>query len=129
MTRIERAGSQGLAEVVEAQAALMRQVELSAALSQQRTGLVGFPQSEGAIDLLQAQDEWNTEMYEEAYSRLARLEGMNGTYRSRLALLARIESSAPSWAHAIAQRQGGHGTAQLLGDRLPRGAGGSGTRS
>jgi very-short-patch-repair endonuclease len=116
LTRVERAGSQGLAEVVEAQAALMRQVELSAALSQQRTSLAAFPQSEGAIVLLQAQDEWNTEMYEEAYSQLARLEGMSGTYQSRLALLARIENPAPSWAHAIAQRQGAHGTAQLLGD-------------
>src|SRR5258708_1004828 len=48
LTRAERAGSQGLAEVVEAQAALMRQAELSAALSEQRTYLAAFPQSEAA---------------------------------------------------------------------------------
>ena len=116
LTRVERAGSQGLAEVVEAQAALMRQVELSAALSQQRTYLAAFPQSEAASDLLQAQDEWNTEIYEEAYRQLARLEGMSGTYQARLALLAMIENPAPTWARAIAQRQGGHGNPQPLGD-------------
>jgi very-short-patch-repair endonuclease len=116
LRRVERAGSQGLAEVVEAQAALMRQAELSAALLQQRTYLAAFPQSEGSGELLQAQDEWNTEMYEEAYSQLARLEGLGGTYQTRLALLARIENLAPDWANAIAKRQGGHGTAQPLGD-------------
>lgn len=116
LTRVERAGSQGLAEVVEAQAALMRQAELSAALSQQRTYLAAFPQSEAASVLLQAQDEWNTEMYEEASLQLARLEGMSNTYQTRLALLARIQDAAPAWARAIAQRQGGHDTAQPLGD-------------
>jgi very-short-patch-repair endonuclease len=116
LTRVERAGSQGLAEVVEAQAALMRQAELSAALSQQRTYLAGFPQSETASVLLQAQDEWNTEMYEEASRQLARLEGLGDAYQTRLAQLARIESAAPAWAHAVSQRHGGHGTTQPLGD-------------
>jgi hypothetical protein len=116
LTRAERAGSQGLAEVVEAQAALMRQAELSAALSQQRTYLAAFPQSEAASVLLQAQDEWNTEMYEEASRELARLEGIANTYQTRLALLARIENAAPTWARAIAQRKGGHDAPQPLGD-------------
>jgi hypothetical protein len=116
LTRVERAGSQGLAEVVEAQAALMRQAELSAALSQQRTYLAGFPQSEAASVLLQAQDEWNSEIYEEAYRHLSRFEGMVNTYQTRFTLLARIDDSAPAWARAIAQRQGVHGSAQAPGD-------------
>ena len=116
LTRVERGGSQGLAEVVEAQAALMRQAELSAALSKQRTYLAAFPQSEAASVLLQAQDEWNTELYEEASRQLARLEGLRDTYQTRLALLARIEDAAPTWARAVAQRQGGHGAAQPPGD-------------
>jgi very-short-patch-repair endonuclease len=116
LTRVERAGSQGLAEVVEAQAALMRQAELPASLSQQRTYLATFPQSEAASVLLQAQDEWNSEIYEEVSRQLARLEGMGDTYQMRRALLARIENAAPAWARAIAQRQGGHGSAQPLGD-------------
>ena len=43
LARVQRAGSQGLVQIVEAQAALMRQAELSAALRQQRTYLAGFP--------------------------------------------------------------------------------------
>ncbi len=116
LTRVERAGSQELADVVEAQAALMRQAELSAALSQQRTYLAGFPHSEAASALLQAQGEWNIEVYEEASRELARLEGLAGTYQTRLALLARIQNVAPAWAHDIAQRHGVHGTPQPLGD-------------
>ncbi len=116
LTRVERAGSQGLAEVVEAQAALMRQAELSAELSQQRTYLATFPQSEAAGVLLQAQDEWNAEMYDQVYDELARLEGIKEIYHTRCALLARIEDAASAWAHAIAQRHMGHGNAQPPGD-------------
>lgn len=116
LTRLERAGSQGLAEVVEAQAALMRQVELSAALSQQRTDLAGFPLSEMATALLQAQDTWETETYEEACRQLAELEGVRDTYQTRLALLARIEHVAPAWARAIIQRDGVHGASNPPGD-------------
>ncbi|NJL16433.1 MAG: hypothetical protein HC938_03770 [Nitrospira sp.] len=63
MARVQRAGSHGLVEIVEAQAALLRQAELSAALQSQRTYLAGFPQSECASLLLQAQDTlgmWTT---------------------------------------------------------------------
>ncbi len=116
LTRVERAGSQALAEVVEAQAALMRQIELSAALSQQRTYLAAFPQSEAATILLQAQDNWDTETYEEVCRQLAGLEGVRDTYQTRLALLARIENAAPAWAHAINQRHGVHGATDPPGD-------------
>ena len=61
LARVQRAGSSGLAGIVEAQAALIRQAELSTALQVQRTYLAGFPQSEVASVLLQAQDEWNVE--------------------------------------------------------------------
>jgi very-short-patch-repair endonuclease len=116
LTRLERAGSRGLAEVVEAQAALIRRVELSAALSQQGTHLASFPQSEAAAVLLQAQDNWDTETYEEACRQVARLEGVRDTCQSRLGLLARIESVAPAWSHAITQRHGAHGTTQPPGE-------------
>ncbi len=116
LTRVERAGSQPLAEVVEAQAALMRQIELSAALSQQRTYLAAFPQSEAATILLQAQDNWDTETYEEVCRQLAGLEWVRDTYQTRLALLARIENAAPAWAHAINQRHGVHGATDPPGD-------------
>ena len=89
LTRVQRAGSHRLVEIVEAQAALMRQAELSAALQQQRTYLAGFPQSEAAAILLQVQDGWDVETYEEACRELARLEGVRKTYEMRLALLAR----------------------------------------
>jgi very-short-patch-repair endonuclease len=116
LTRVQRAGTQGLAEVVEAQAALMRQTELSAALLQQRMYLTAFPQSEAASALLQAQDGWNTEMYEEASRQVARLEAMVDTYQTRRVLLARIENVAPTWARAIGQRKGKHGEAEPAGD-------------
>jgi len=116
LARVQRAGSHGLAEIVEAQAALMRQAELSAALQQQRTYLAGFPQSEAAAILLQAQDGWDVETYEEACRELARLEGLRKAYETRLTLLARLENAAPAWAHAITQRHKPHDASQPPGD-------------
>jgi ABC-type multidrug transport system ATPase subunit len=94
----------------------MKQTEFSAALSQQRTYLAAFPQSEVAAVLLHAQDDWDTETYKEACRQLARLDGLGDTYQTRLAQLARIEHAAPVLAHAISQRHGGHGTTQPLDD-------------
>lgn len=66
LMRVQRAGSDRLAAVVEAQAARLRLRGLSMSLDQQRTYLAGFPQSEVASALLRAQDEWNVELYENA---------------------------------------------------------------
>ena len=108
LTRIQRAASQGLAEIVEAQAALIRQNELSAALQSQRTYLAGFPQSDAASVLLTAQDNWNVEDYETTCRELARLEGLHAAYDSRSELLAKLESAAPAWVLAIFQREKPH---------------------
>jgi very-short-patch-repair endonuclease len=116
LTHVERAATQGLAEIVEAQAALIRRLELSAALADQRTYLAAFPQSEAAAALLLAQDDWEIETYEEACRQLARLEGVSDIFRTRLALLARIQDSAPAWVGAIAHRDGVHGAAQPPAD-------------
>jgi hypothetical protein len=118
LARVQSAGSHGLAEVVEAQAALMRQVELSTALQRQRTYLSGFPQSEVAVVLIQAQDSWDAEIYEQACREVARLDGLRKTYETRLALLARLESPAPAWAHAITQRHKPHDASQPPGEPI-----------
>lgn len=116
LVRMQCAGSQGLAKIVEAQAALLRQAELSAALQNQRTYLAGFPQSDTASVLLTAQDSWEVENYEEACRELACLEGLRDAYNTRLALLARIEKVAPAWSHAIVQRHKPHDGMQPLDD-------------
>jgi very-short-patch-repair endonuclease len=116
LARVQRAGTRGLAEIVEAQAALLRQAELSAALQAQRTHLAGFPQSDAASVLLEAQDTWNVENYEDACRELARLEGLRGTYEVRLALIAKLEATAPAWSHAISQRHKPHDVPQPPGD-------------
>jgi very-short-patch-repair endonuclease len=116
IARVQRAGSQGLAEVVEAQAALLRQGELSGALQSQRTYLAGFPQSDVASVLLAAQDAWDTEHYEAAGRELARLEGLHRAYDTRSELLAKIETIAPAWTQAIFQRQKPHDSTQPPGD-------------
>jgi len=108
--------SQGLPEIVEAQAALLRQAELSAALQNQRAYLAGFPQSDAVSVLLTAQDGWDVENYEEACRELARLEGLRDAYDTRLALLVKIEPIAPAWAHAITQRHKPHDSSLLKGD-------------
>lgn len=108
LARVQRAGSHGLAEIVEAQAALLRQTELSAALQEQRTYLAGFPQSDAASVLLLAQDTWHVDNYDEACRELARLEGLREVYKGRLSLLEKLESNAPAWAQAIAQRNKPH---------------------
>lgn len=116
LARVQRAVSHGLAEIVEAQAALLRQAELSAALQAQRTYLAGFSQSDVASVLLQAQDTWHVENYEEACRELARLEGLREAYKGRLTLLEKLESTAPAWAHVIAQRHKPHDSTQPPGD-------------
>ena len=116
LARVQRAGSQGLAAIVEAQAALLRQAELSAALQNQRAYLAGFPQSDAASVLLTAQDSWDVDNYEEACRELARLEGLRDAYDTRLALLARVEEVAPAWSHAVVQRHKPHDGAQPPGD-------------
>ncbi|MBW8879480.1 MAG: AAA family ATPase [Acidobacteria bacterium] len=118
LARVQRAGSQGLTVIVEAQAALLRQAELSAALQAQRVYLAGFPQSDAASILLQAQDEWDSENYGEACRELARLEGLRRAYEGRLVLLAKLEVVAPSWAHVVAQRHKPHDAAQPPGDAI-----------
>ncbi|MGE0645055.1 MAG: AAA domain-containing protein [Nitrospira sp.] len=104
LARVQRAGSHGLAEIVEAQAALLRQAELSAALQTQRTYLTGFPQSDVTLRLLQAQDAWDVDNYEGLCREIARLEGLRNVYDNRLTLLAKLEPTAPAWAQAIAKR-------------------------
>ncbi len=116
LARVQRAGSQGLAEIVEAKAALLRQAELSAALQAQRTYLAGFPHSDAASVLLHAQDSWDVENYEESYRELARLERLRDPYKNRLALLAKLEAAAPAWAHVIQQRQDLHDSGKPPGD-------------
>jgi hypothetical protein len=104
LARVQRAASQGLAEVVEAKAALIRQAELSTALQSQRTYLAGFPQSDMASMVLATQDTWDAENYEAACRELARLEGLYTAYDIRSELLAKLEATAPPWALAILQR-------------------------
>src|SRR5437870_6071526 len=116
IARVQRAGSQGLAEVVEAQAALLRQAELSGALQSQRTYLAGFPQSDVVSVLLAAQDAWDAENYEGACRELARLEGLHSAYDTRSDLLAKMDAAAPAWARAIFHRQKPHDAAQPPGD-------------
>ena len=108
LARVRSACSHGLISIIEAQAARLRQSELSGALQEQRTHLAGFPQSEIVSVLQQAQDEWNVETYEESCRELARLDGLRNLYEKRLALLAKLKTTAPAWAHAIAQRAEPH---------------------
>ena len=112
LARVRRAGSDGLASIIEAQAALLRQTELSGELQEQRTHLAGFPQSEAVSVLQQAQDEWNVETYEESCRELARLDGLRNVYEERLTLLAKLRTTAPAWARAIAQREEPHHATQ-----------------
>lgn len=118
LARVERAGSLGLAQVIEAQAALLRQTELSAALQSQRTYLAGFPQSDAASVLLQAQNTWDVENYEEACRELARLEGLRDAYNTRTSLLGKLEAAAPEWVRMIVQRQSPHNASQPPGDAM-----------
>lgn len=116
LARVQRAGSHGLAEIVEAQAALLRQAELSAALQTQRTYLTGFPQSDVALRLLQAQDGWDVENYEGLCREIARLEGLRNVYDNRVTLLAKLEPLAPAWAQAIAKRHKPHDRSEPPGN-------------
>ncbi len=116
LTRVQRAAHYGLANVVEAQAARIRQAELAAALDAQRTYLAGFPQSEFARALLRAQNNWEVERYDETCHALARIEGLRNTYQARLALLERLKLAAPAWMQALAQRHLPHDNAQLPSD-------------
>ncbi len=105
LDRVRGAVSHDLVSIIEAQAALVRQYELTEALQKQRTFLAGFPQSEAVSMLLQAQDKWDVTTYEESYRELARLDGLQNVYEKRLGLLAKLKTTAPAWAQAISRRK------------------------
>jgi hypothetical protein len=64
LTRVQSAASGRLAEIVEAQAALIKQKELASALQEQRSFLSRFPKSDAASVLIEAQDFWRACNYE-----------------------------------------------------------------
>ena len=108
LARVRSAGSHGLVSVIEGRAALLRQQELQRTLLKQRTYLAGLPQSRVASVLLQAQDQWDVEAYEESCRELARLDGLRSPYERRLALLSKLGTTASVWSQAIAQRSRPH---------------------
>jgi hypothetical protein len=116
LARIQRAASERLAEIVEAQAALLTQKELSSTLLTQRTYLSHFPQSDAASVLLQAQDSWDVDNYEAACRELAHLEGLREVFNTRQALLSKLELFASAWARAITQRHKPHDASQPPGE-------------
>jgi very-short-patch-repair endonuclease len=115
LTRVQNAASGRLAEIVEAQAAVIRQKELAAALQEQRTYLLRFTQSDAASVFIEAQDSWHADHYEEASRELARLERLRELFNCRRALLAKLELPARTWAQAIANRQKPHDGAKPPG--------------
>lgn len=116
LARVRSAGSHGLVSIVEGRAALLRQEELQRTLLDQRTYLAGFPESKVASVLLQAQDEWDVETYEESCRELARLDGLRDAFERRLVLLSKLKATAPVWAQAIAQRSRPHNATTPPGD-------------
>jgi cell division septum initiation protein DivIVA len=72
LTRVQSAASGRLAEIVEAQAALIKQKELASALQEQRSFLSRFPKSDAASVLIEAQDFWRADNYEEACHELSK---------------------------------------------------------
>jgi hypothetical protein len=116
LARVQRAASERLAEIVEAQAALLTQEELSSTLLTQRTYLSHFPQSDAASVLLQAQDSWDVDNYEAACRELAHLEGLREVFNTRQALLSKLELFASAWARAITQRHKPHDASQPPGE-------------
>jgi very-short-patch-repair endonuclease len=114
-----RAACDALPSVVEAQAGIRREVELSNSLSHQRTYLAGFPHSDAAAILIDAQHIWNPEHYEEAFRELLRLDGLREAYNRRMELLARLRDVAPAWADAISNRSDQHSVSHPPGDPLP----------
>lgn len=116
LARVQQAVVDGLSEIVEAKAARIRIEELTKSLESQRMYLGGFPQSELAKQLQQAQDTWNVDSYEEVYSELSRLDGLRAFYDDRLRLLDRLNSCAPHWVRAIADRESPHDLPYPPGD-------------
>ena len=116
LDRVRSSCSQNLINIIEAQAARLREAELAAALKKQRTHLAGFPKSEVVSVLQQAQNEWNVKTYKESYDEIARLNGLRNVYEKRLELLAKLKMTAPSWAHAIAKRVDPHQNTEPPGD-------------
>jgi hypothetical protein len=129
LARVQRAASERLAEVVEAQAALLRQRELSSALQTQRTYLSHFPQSDAASVLLQAQDSWDVDNYEATCRELSRLEGLHEVFNTRS-----LCSLSLNWSHLHGLARSRNGTSRTTArsrqaSQPQRGAGGNGFRN
>jgi very-short-patch-repair endonuclease len=112
----QKAVSTGLTDIIEAKAALIRKKELTSALQNQKSYLASFPQSEIASVLLESQQDWNEDHYEQACRELARLEGLAEAYDRRVTLLQKLEVCAPAWVQMITQRSKPHDQALPPGD-------------
>lgn len=67
-------------------------------------------------DLQAAVRTQDVQRYSEAYRQLADLLAERAAFQRRQALLRRLETVAPGWAHAIRERRSPHGNAQIPGD-------------
>ncbi|MEB4591770.1 AAA domain-containing protein [Candidatus Thiothrix sp. Deng01] len=111
LERIKLATTDKLASLFTARAALLQQSELSRHIERQATYLSQFPQSEIASDLVNAQQSWDADSYENLWKQLAQLEGLKEIYQQRSSLLEKLHATAPDWAKAIWLRMPPHNQA------------------
>lgn len=108
LDRVAEATGTALEGLIEGHGAAARCSELEAKARQQRSYLLGFPESKAARALERALAEWNPDAYEEAHFELARIEGLRNDFDRRRALLEKLAATAPGWASAITRRKAPH---------------------
>jgi very-short-patch-repair endonuclease len=114
-----RAAVVGELEVIlRARAAALRARHLRFVLADWRGLLPSDGQSEAVVtqSLRQALRDASPDAYQAAHEELARLKALERDYAERLQMLTKLESSAPTWAAAIRNRNPEHSQPEPVGD-------------
>lgn len=118
LDQIRDAVSKELIQIIEAQWARMKQVELSDKLQVQREYLNQFAESMIASELIEAQDRWDVTSYQRYYRILARLGNLFPSYERREMLLRKLNPFASRWVDMIRARIDPHHKSSPPGNHI-----------
>lgn len=115
--RLKNAVTQELTQIIEVQADRLRLERLRSQLNSLKSRIEqsNSSKSQVSLTLLSAVQKLEPTAYRKAFQVLVELTNKNQDLSLRKQYLAQLEKDAPTWASAIAHREGIHGEGQLPG--------------
>jgi hypothetical protein len=118
LERLRRAAGEPLDAALRARRRTLELGQLEARLFALHAALSSSELAKVAGQLRRAVENRDPEAYDVAFRRLGTLRELKSVAEQRRALLARLETAAPTWAAAIAARRPPHAGPELPGDAV-----------